>query len=41
MAHALVPEVSNAAAKFYLEAKRLLQYNPFVKQLILLELDVP
>lgn len=39
MAHALVPEASNAAAKFYLEATRLLQYNPFIKQLILLELD--
>lgn len=38
MAHALVPEASNAAAKFYLETKRLLQYNPFIKQLILLEL---
>lgn len=39
MAHALVPEASNAAAKFYLETKRLFQYNPFIKQLILLELS--
>lgn len=40
MAHALVPEASNATGKFYLEAKRLLQYNPFIKQLILREFDV-
>jgi hypothetical protein len=41
MAHALVPEASGKAAKFYLEPKRLLQFNPFIKQLVLLELDVP
>lgn len=38
MAHALVPEASNSAAKFYLESKRILRYNPFIKQLVLLEL---
>jgi hypothetical protein len=41
MAHALVPEASDRSAKFYLEAKRLLKFNPFIKQLILLELGVP
>ena len=41
MAHALVPEASGKAMKFYLEPTRLLRFFPFIKQLILLELDVP
>jgi hypothetical protein len=39
--HALGPEASDESAKFYLEPKRLLRYNPFIKQLVLLELDIP
>lgn len=41
MAHALVPEASDETKKFYLEPKRLLQYDPFLDQLVLLELQSP
>lgn len=41
MAPFLVPEASGAAAKFYLEPRRLLQFNPFIKQLVLYEVDPP
>jgi hypothetical protein len=41
MAGSFVPEASSANAKFFLEPRRLLQFNPFIKQLVLLELDPP
>jgi len=39
MAGALVPEASGKTMKFYLEPTRLLRFDPFINQLLLLELD--
>ncbi len=39
MAEAFVPEASDKAMQFFLEPKRLLQFCPFSKQLLLFELD--
>ena len=39
MAAALVPEASGSHAKFFLEPRRLLQFNPHIKQLQLFELE--
>ena len=39
MAPSLVVEASGASAKFYLESRRLLQFNPYIKQLVLYEID--
>ena len=38
MAPALVPEASDRGTKLYLEPKRLLRFNPLIKQLVLFEL---